>query len=129
MILTDTSVVIEWSRRPTVPVQRVIDSGTAAVCGPVIAELYGGVRSGAERVDLEIALAQFERVEIDEPIWVLAGSMLGEMERRGTRIPFPDAIIAAAAVHHRIPVWTRDKHFARLRSVAPDLSFFDESSA
>lgn len=129
MILTDTSIVIEQARRPSFDVQRVIDSGEAAVCGPVIAELYGGVRSDTERVDLEIALQQFARVEIDEGIWKLAGRMLGDMERRGTRIPFPDSIIAAAAVQHGMPVWTRDQHFARLRVVAPGLTFFDESTA
>lgn len=129
MILTDTSIVIEWSRRPSFAVQDVIDSGRAAVCGPVIAELYGGVRSEIERVDLEIALQQFARVEIDEDTWILAGRMLGDMERRGTRIPFPDAIIAAAAVRHGVPLWTRDQHFARLSTVAPGLAFFDESTA
>jgi predicted nucleic acid-binding protein len=55
--------------------------------------------------------------------------MLGDMERRGTRIPFPDSIIAAAAVQHGMPVWTRDLHFTRLRAVAPGLTFFDESTA
>jgi tRNA(fMet)-specific endonuclease VapC len=129
VILTDTSIVIEQARRPSFDVQRVIDSGEAAVCGPVIAELYGGVRSDTERVDLEIALQQFARVEIDEDIWKLAGRMLGDMERRGTRIPFPDSIIAAAAVQHGMPVWTRDLHFTRLRAVAPGLTFFDESTA
>jgi predicted nucleic acid-binding protein len=129
VILTDTSIVIEWSRRPTLAVQSVIDSGQAAVCGPVIAELYGGVRTEAERVDLEIVLQQFARIEIDDTIWILAGRMLGDMDRRGTRIPFPDGIIAAAAIHHRLPVWTRDQHFARLRTVAPALTFFDERTS
>jgi tRNA(fMet)-specific endonuclease VapC len=129
VILTDTSIVIEQARRPSFAVQRVIDSGEAAVCGPVIAELYGGVRSDAERVDLDIALQQFARVEIDEDTWILAGRMLGDMERRGTRIPFPDGIIAAAAVQHGLPVWTRDQHFARLRATAPGLTFFDERTS
>lgn len=129
MILTDTSILIEWSRRPTFAVQAVIDSGRAGVCGPVIAELYGGVRSEAERLDLEIALQQFARVAIDENTWILAGRMLGEMDRRGTRVPFPDGIIAAAAIQHGVPVWTRDQHFNRLRTVAPGLTFFDESTA
>jgi predicted nucleic acid-binding protein len=129
VILTDTSIVIEQARRPSFEVQRVIDSGQAAVCGPVIAELYGGVRSEAERADLEIALQQYARVEVDEGIWTLAGRMLGEMDRRGTRIPFPDGIIAATAVQHGIPVWTRDQHFARLGAVAPGLTFFDESTS
>ncbi|HEX2076376.1 MAG TPA: hypothetical protein VHG08_01670 [Longimicrobium sp.] len=100
--------MIEQARRPSFEVQRVIDSGQAAVCSPVIAELHGGV---------------------DEDIWMLAGPMLGDMERRGTRIPFPDSVIAAAAVQHRMPVWTRDQHFARLRSVAPGLTFFHESAS
>jgi predicted nucleic acid-binding protein len=129
VILTDTSIVIEWSRRPSFAVQAIIDSGRAAVCGPVIAELYSGVRSEVERVDLDIALKQFARLEVNDDTWILAGRMLGDMERRGTRVPFPDAIIAAAAIQHGVPVWTRDQHFARLGTVSPGLTFFDESTA
>jgi predicted nucleic acid-binding protein len=129
VILTDTSSVIEQARRPSFELQRVIDSGQAAVCGPVIAELYGGVRSDAERMDLEVTLQQFARAEVDEPIWILAGRILGDMDRRGNRVPFPDAVIAATAVTHGMPVWTRDQHFSRFRAVLPELTFFDETTA
>jgi predicted nucleic acid-binding protein len=129
VILTDTSIVIEQARRPSFELQRVIDSGQAAVCGPVIAELYGGVRSEAERVDLEITLQQYARAEVDEPTWILAGRILGDMERRGSRVPFPDAVIAATAVTHGMPVWTRDQHFSRFRTVLPGLAFFDETTS
>ena len=40
MILTDTSVLIEWSRMPSVPVGRILASGRASVCGVTVAEMF-----------------------------------------------------------------------------------------
>lgn len=51
------------------------------------------------------------------------------MIRRGTKIPLPDAVLAATAIHHGIPLWTRDAHFARVQAVAPGLILFDDSEA
>lgn len=98
MILVDTSIVIELARKPTLPVVRVVLSGQPAVCGIVVAELYSGIRAESERVDLEATLRMFGRVPIDEPVWELTGRISGAMTRRGTKIKFPDAAIAATAI-------------------------------
>ncbi len=129
MILTDTSILIEFARKPTLPVARVVVSGKPAVCGIVVAELYTGVQAEAQRADVEATLRLFRRVPIDDPVWELTGRVLGAMARRGTKIKFPDAVIAATAIRRKLPLWTRDTHFAWVQSAFPELTLFDERTA
>lgn len=129
MILVDTSILIEWSRMPTVGVARVVLSGQSSVCGITVAELYEGVRSEEERVDVEVTLQRFRRVAIEEPVWELTGRIMGAMTRRGTKIKFPDAALAATAIHRNLPLWTRDRHFTWVRAAFPELVLFDEAAA
>lgn len=129
MILADTTILIELSRKPTVPVARAVLSTSPAVCGIVVAELYTGVQREAQRVDVEATLQLFVRVPIDEPVWKLTGQIMGAMARRGTKIKFPDAAIAATAIHHDLPLWTRDTHFQWVQAAFPELILFDEANA
>jgi predicted nucleic acid-binding protein len=129
MILTDTSILIEWSRKPSVGVARILVSGRPAVCGITVAELYGGVRSEPERADVEVTLRLFGVVPIDDPVWELTGRISGAMARRGTKIKFQDAAIAATAIHLNLPLWTRDSHFTWVQAAFPQLILFDESDA
>ena len=127
MILTDTSILIEWSRKPSVAVARILFSGRPAVCGITVAEMYAGVRSEAERTDVEVTLQRFGVVPIDEAVWELTGRVSGAMARRGTKIKFQDAAIAATAIHLNVPLWTRDSHFTWVQAEFPQLVLFDES--
>lgn len=129
MMLADTSILIEWSRMPTVGVARVVLSGTPSVCGITVAELYDGVRSEEERTDVEVTLQRFGRVAIDEPVWELTGRILGVMARRGTKIKFPDAAVAATAIQENLPLWTRDRLFKWVQAAFPELTLFDEATA
>lgn len=129
MILTDTSILVEWSRMPSVLVARILASGRPAVCGITVAELYGGVRSEPERVDVELTLRRFGNVPIEDAVWELTGRVSGAMARRGTKIKFQDAVIAATAIHRNLPLWTRDAHFTWVKSAFPELILFDESAA
>lgn len=128
MILVDTSIVIEFARKPTLPVARVVLSGKPAVCGIVVAELYTGVRAEAERVDLKATLRLFGRVPIDEPVWELTERISGALARRGTKVKFQDAAITATAIHGDLPLWTRDSHFTWVQAAFPQLILFDEST-
>jgi predicted nucleic acid-binding protein len=129
MILTDTSIVIDWLRLPSLLTRRIIGSHSPAICGVSLTELLIGVRTAPERAKLMHQLAVFGRVDVAEPVWEIAGRIGGALEAKGTRIPFPDMLIASTAIHHRLPLWTRDKHFARVVDVAPALVLFDESTA
>jgi len=78
-------------------------------------ELFAG-RDEPER--LRRFLSPLVEMPIDRVIAELAGTT-----RRTTGIATPDALIAATALHHRIPLMTRNRrHFDRvadLRIVAP----------
>lgn len=129
MILADTSILIEWSRMPTVKVARIVVSGMPVVCGITVAEMYEGVRSDAERADVEVTLRRFGQMPIEEPVWELTGRIMGAMTRRGTKVKFPDAVIAATAIHKDVPLWTRDRHFGWIQAAFPELALFDEATA
>jgi predicted nucleic acid-binding protein len=129
MILTDTSILIEWSRMPSVPVGRILASGRASVCGVTVAEMFEGVRSEPERADVELTLRRFGLMPIEDAVWELTGRILGAMARRGTKVKFQDAVIAATAIHANLPLWTRDAHFTWVQSAFPQLILFDESTS
>lgn len=129
MILADSSILIELARKPTLPVLRTLRSGKPAVCGIMIGELQAGVRSAHQQTDLEATLRLFGRVPIDEAVWELTGRILGAMTRRGTKVKFQDAAIAATAIHRNLPLWTRDRHFSWIQASFPELALFDEAAA
>jgi hypothetical protein len=48
MILTDTTVVIDFLRAPTVHLVKIIQTNQAAICGATLSEVYAGARSSAD---------------------------------------------------------------------------------
>jgi predicted nucleic acid-binding protein len=129
MILADTSIIIDWLRLPSLLTRRIIGSHDPAICGVSLTELLVGIRTEPERTRLGHQLAVFGCVRIEEPVWEIAGRTGAALEAKGARIPFPDMLIVATAIHHNLPLWTRDKHFARVQDGAPELVLFDESTA
>ena len=90
-------------------------------------ELLTGTRNPVERQKVNAILSAFKRLPIDEPAWELAGDLAAGLRVRGTSLALADMVIAATAIHHGLPLWTRDNHFARLQALAP-LTLFDEST-
>lgn len=56
-------------------------------------------------------LAHFEQLEFTSSIAREAAFIDAKLFRKGNMIPYADVIIAATAMHHRIPLATRDSHF------------------
>jgi len=129
MILTDTSVVIDWLHLPSLFVRRIIGTHQPAICGVTVTEVLAGVRTEIDREKTMRQLAVFGRVPIEEPVWEVAGRVGSVLEGRGSRIPFQDLFIISTSIHHRLPVWTRDRNFSRILPFVPELSPFDESNA
>jgi predicted nucleic acid-binding protein len=46
--------------------------------------------------------------------WVMAGGLLQSLKADGYNLPLSDALIAAIARRHDLPVLTEDTHFERL---------------
>ena len=111
-ILVDTDVLIDHLRG----VRRLSANGRLLGISVVSrCELFAG-RDEPER--LRRFLWPMVELPIDAAIAELAG-----LTRRDTGVATPDALIAATAVTHRIPLMTRNRrHFdrvAELRVVAP----------
>jgi predicted nucleic acid-binding protein len=128
VILADSSVLIEFQRIPSLRTRQIIAKHDAAICGVTVVELLTGARNSAERQRVATLLSAFKRLPVDEPAWELAGDLAAGLRVRGMSLALADVVIAATAVHHGLPLWTRDNHFARLQALAP-LALFDESTA
>lgn len=129
MILADSSILIEFVRKPSLPLARVVITGKAAICGITVAEMHAGARSEAHRQDVAAILRLFGGVPIDDQVWALAGRISATMARRGTKVKFQDAVIAATALRHDLPLWARDQHFSWIQGAFPGLALFDEATA
>ena len=111
-LIVDTDVLVDHLRGA-----RRLSPGTGTLGISVItrAELFAG---RDEPEVLRRLLAPMVEIVVDGAIAELAGAT-----RRGTGVAMPDALIAATALAHRIPLMTRNRrHFDRvagLQIVAP----------
>lgn len=129
MILADSSVLIEWQRMPSIQLYKIMTRYHAGICGVTVAEVLTGARDPQERAKSMELLASFAPVPIDAAVWELAGDISAKLRQRGTPLMLSDVIIAATAIHHHLPLWTRDDHFDRVRAVAPQFALFNESTS
>lgn len=118
MTLIDTSAWIEFFRRAGDPttktrVATLIELSEAAFCGPVEFELLTGARR-SERRDIELALSYSHILDFPRACWQQAAEIEQKVRRRGVTVPRDDILVAAAAIHHGVPVYTTDPHFELL---------------
>ena len=117
-LLVDTDVLIDYLRdHPDAVAYLDAVSDRLLISAMTIAELYAGVREGAERVALDDFIRAFEIVQIDNEIAVKGGLYRRDYSKtHGTGIG--DAIIAATAeLRHADLVTLNRKHFPMLSSV------------
>jgi predicted nucleic acid-binding protein len=126
MILADTSVVIAQQRKPTVKWYQLIQAHGGAVCGVTVAEVYSGARTPAEFANCSALLGLFGRVTFPESLWETVGRYQAGLQGAGQTVPLSDTMIAAAAVHHGVELWTYDVHFSRMLPLVPGLRLFQE---
>jgi predicted nucleic acid-binding protein len=81
VILADTSIVIEWQRIPSITTRRIIAAHDARVCGVTVAEVLTGARNPVERQKTMLLLGAFRRVDVEEPVWELAGDISAGFSR------------------------------------------------
>src|ERR1044072_2585304 len=117
-LLIDTDVLIDYPRDQADSVAH-LESLTPplAVSAITVAELYAGVRDGAERAVLDQFVSSFRVIAIDEAIAIRAGLIRRDFgKRNGTGLA--DAIIAATAESQEAKLVTLNhKHFQMLDNV------------
>ena len=119
MILVDTSIWIELLNGKLGKTLEPDELFRFVTCGPVLQEVFQGLREGAPRdgapsESLKEAMLAIPRVSDPMPLEAyLEGA---EIYRRGRKKGFTirsstDCLIAAVAIRNRVPVWHKDRDF------------------
>lgn len=123
-ILLDTSVWVDALRGNTPDivdaVKRLLNDDSVVTCGPVLFEIKRSIHP-QERKKIMSLFDALTRLPTSEAVWDAAGDLDALLRKRGITIPPMDTIIAQISLHHKVPLFTLDKHF---RSV-PGLKLFE----
>ncbi len=102
-MLLDTDVLIDHLRG-----QRHLELGQLTVSVITQAELFAG--NQREEPAIEALLTRLTAIEVDAAIARVAGRI-----RRASRVGIADALIAATALEHQLPLMTRNRrHLERV---------------
>lgn len=117
-LLVDTCAWIDFLRardgRLGNQVEEALRDDRARMCGVNVAELLHGAKGKKERQQLDLLFANVPCLPVADEDWVMAGGLLQALKAEGCNLPLSDALIAAIARRHDLPVLTEDAHFERL---------------
>lgn len=128
MILVDSSAWIDFfrNRGPLAAVlDRLLEEGEVAVCGPIVTELRRGVVRPAQRAAVLRALSACHDLDQPQALWEAAGELGQSLARRGLVVKTIDLLIATWALSHRVPLLTRDGDFVAMRRAGVDLILYE----
>ncbi len=117
-LLFDTDILIDYLRGRSEAVA-FLDSQSAPflMSAITLAELFAGVREGAERTALETFVSAFDIVPIEESLAV-AGGLLRRDWSKSHGVGLADALIAATALERGATLVTLNgRHFPMLKTV------------
>lgn len=93
--------------------QRLLDRGEVATCGPVTAELLSGAgREVSER--MWATLSSLPWAELASTDWREVGEVARNLRQRGETLPLTDLAIAVAAARAGYTLWSFDSDFERI---------------
>ncbi|MEA1884751.1 MAG: PIN domain-containing protein [Thermotogota bacterium] len=124
MIFVDTNIIIDFWRNPTKEVIEIFRRNEIATSGIVLAELLHGARSEKEIHKIMHALSGFSFYEIKHDDWYEIGMMLNKLRKVGLKIPFQDVMLAFIAISNHLLFWTKDKHFAYIKTHFKSLQLY-----
>lgn len=120
--LLDTSFVIALARGERPPLEDPPDE--AAISAVTLGGLHHGVliATDAQRpgrlATLVFAERRFAAIPVDASVAPHYGRLLASVRRdQGRRLATADALIAATAAAHELPLITRDRDFAELQGI------------
>ena len=114
MVLCDTNIFIHAfnGKRTTIEQLREIGLDQVAISVITLMELYQGMGNKAELAQMKRKMRYYDVVDIDIATSKLAADLV-ENYKLSHNLQIPDAIIAATAVIHQIPLFTYNvKDFA-----------------
>lgn len=113
MILVVTSAWVEFFRGRgalSTAVDALLESGEAALCGPIVTELRRGLRA-SERARVVPLLDGCDLLPQPDDLWATAGDLGAALARRGIATKTLDLLIATYAIAHGVALLTRDAEF------------------
>lgn len=120
MIVVDTSVWADATRRPTGPsyrtLQALLDADEVALALPVRLELIAGLRK-QDRTAFVRALSGLPVLVPSEETWRLIESWIPSAADKGHRFSVTDLLIAGLTAEIGGLVWSLDADFARMESL------------
>ncbi len=126
MILTDTSVLIDYSRTGDLHLHALFLTLPVAVCGIEWAEVLSGTRTVNARSEAMRILTSFKFLPIPDSLWEKVGDNRSLLLSKGLSVPFNDVVLATLAIELDIEVWARDLHFPQMQIHLPRLKLFVE---
>jgi predicted nucleic acid-binding protein len=114
MILADTSVWVEFLRGNLGPGIKEDTMFKVVTCGPVIQEVFQGLRHVPESSDFENRFLALPRLCDPLPLHIFAeaAALYRQVRRKGYTIRSPIVcLIAAIAIDNKVAVWHRDRDF------------------
>jgi predicted nucleic acid-binding protein len=113
-LLLDTGVLIQHLRKRNTATSFLIQRGqldSLYISVVTRVEILAGMRPQEEALTLELVRA-LNNLPVDDLVADRAGRMIYTLARKGVQISFPDALIAATALQHRLAVVTTNvAHF------------------
>ena len=124
MVLLDTNVIIEfWKQNPVVR-HCLADLGNTALTISTVteAELLVGARDTQDLRHIQRALRQLHVLPIEPAICGIMAKLLGDYVL-SNRLKMPDALIAATALHHGLPLYAKQEGLPLHRRTSPLRAF------
>jgi predicted nucleic acid-binding protein len=90
------------------------DQNRAAICGVILQEILQVIREQKSFDLTRQRLLFLPFLESTREVHLLAASIYRDLRKRGVTVPSVDAAIAAIAIHHGFPLFTRDDHFTEI---------------
>lgn len=114
----DTSAWIDFFRG-TDPlagkVDEALETGDAALCGPVLLELRRGFKTSRERSLVLPLLESCHYLADPDDLWTAAGDLGFHLGRSGVTVKSLDLLIAAIAITHSVALLTGDRDFKKMQ--------------
>lgn len=129
MPIFDTGYIIDLTNGDSgaVTIAAQVDSGSddKAISVVTVHEYLRGVfyhYSGKKQFETKLRkamrdLSYFEKLDFTSEIARHAARVDATLYKSGEVIPYADVVIAATAIHHSLPIVTRDKHFKAIKEL------------
>jgi predicted nucleic acid-binding protein len=117
VVLIDTSIWIEFFQHPVsveaVGLEELIrEHNQAVLCGVILQEVLQGIRDNKSHAATKERLTKLPYLDMSKEVHLAAASLYRLLRAKGITVPSADTSIAALAILHHIPLYTKDEHFS-----------------